>query len=150
MRNNQKQVGSSRHQQNTSCSTWRLAALRWSPEDEQVRQGVTCAAGPREPNTVWKCSMRISVKTLMGIRALREMEPCRGQTRFTPNTQARLDGLILLTMLSWDTWRRHTDSSAAGYGSITVSVIRSQLVASGFKVQSHYSHVHQLGSLKQC
>ena len=95
-----------------------------APVQVWARQGVTCAAGPREPNTVWKCSMRISVKMLMGVRALREMEPWRGQTRFTPNTQARLDGLILLTMLCWDTWG-HKHSSAAACGSdVTGSMIR--------------------------
>lgn len=41
---------------------------------------------------------------LIGVRALSEMEPWRGHSRLTPNTQARLDALILLTMLSWETW----------------------------------------------
>lgn len=40
---------------------------------------------------------------LMGVRALRDKEPCWGHTRFTPNTHARFDGLILLMMLSSDT-----------------------------------------------
>lgn len=43
---------------------------------------------------------------LMGVSAPSGVEPCRGRTTFTPNTQARLDELILLTRLSWDTWRR--------------------------------------------
>lgn len=70
-----------------------------------VLQGITCAGGQREPNTVWTCSMRSSAKMLIGVKAVREMEPWRGQTRFTPKTHAKLDGDILFMMLSWDTWR---------------------------------------------
>lgn len=40
-----------------------------------VLQGITCAGGQREPNTVWTCSMRSSAKMLMGVKAVREMEP---------------------------------------------------------------------------
>ena len=61
-------------------------------------------AGPR--NTAAQCSMRISVKTLMGARVERATPPWGGHSRLTPSTHARLDGLILFTMLSADTCER--------------------------------------------
>lgn len=72
-------------------------------DEPLAAQAVTCAGVLPEANTVWKCSIRISVKMLMGVSALNETEPWRGRTTLTPKTHARLDGLILLTMLSWET-----------------------------------------------
>lgn len=54
------------------------------------------------------------MKMLMGVSAPSGVEPCRGRTTFTPNTQARLDELILLTRLSWDTWRRGRGGQEVG------------------------------------
>lgn len=45
------------------------------------------------------------MKRFRGTRALREAVPFGGQLKFKPKTQARLDAVILLYMLSCETWK---------------------------------------------
>lgn len=50
-------------------------------------------------------SISSSVKRFTGARALREVVPFNGHIKFKPVTQARLDAVILLQMLSCETWQ---------------------------------------------